>query len=483
MTKTLPAIQADAPPVVRDYRLIALIIASALFMENLDATVLTTALPTLARDFGVTPPAVSVTVTAYLLALAVFVPVSGYMADRFGARNVFRSAILIFMAGSLVCALAPSLLTIAVARFVQGMGGAMMVPVGRLVLLRSVEKNEFVASQAWLLMPGLLGTILGPPVGGFIVTFLDWRWIFWINLPIGAVGIYLIGRFIPELRSSTSRRFDGTGFVVSGLALSALMFGFELAGPAHEPHLGWPLILLGAVMVVVYLWHSSRSSDPILDLSLLRIPTFRLAMIGGSLTRITQGAQPYLLSLMMQLGFGFTAFQSGAITLATALGTFAMKSQVVRILRHLGFRNGLVLMGLLGGCTYAACGFFQPGWPVSAMFCVLVLAGFFMSFQFTAYNTIAYDEIPADRMSSATSFYSTFQQLTLSLGICTAATVLQLMAAREGSEDPDFTDFSLAFWVVTGISLCSFFANIRFHPQAGAELARRSANASSTPAG
>ena len=452
------------------YRLTALIVACALFMENLDATVLTTALPTMAHDFAVRTPQISITITSYLLAIAVFVPVSGYMADRFGAQNVFRGAILLFMTGSLACAVAPSLGAIALARFAQGVGGAMMVPIGRLVMLRSVAKQDLVASQAWLLMPGMLGTILGPPVGGFIVTFFDWRWIFWINLPIGAAGIWLVGRFIPDLRGGGVPLFDELGFALSSVTLGALMVGFELAGPAGDARVGWPLIAVGAAGGLLYLRHARRRVDPILDLSLLRIATFRLSMVGGSLTRITPGAQPYLLSLMLQLGFGFTAARSWTITLATAVGTFAMKGFVVRILRVLRFRTAMTAMGVLGAGTYAVCGMFRPSWPVPAMFAVLVLAGFLLSFQFTAYNTIAYDDIPAERMSAATSFYSTIQQLSLSLGICTAATVLQVTSAVEQLREPGLPEFSIAFWVVTGISLCSIFANMRFHPQAGAEL-------------
>ena len=223
-----------ATPPRQGYRLISLIIASALFMENLDATVLATALPTMARDFGVHPAELSVTVTAYLLALAVFVPVSGFMCDRFGARNVFGGAIVTFMAGSAACAISPTLETIAIARFVQGIGGAMMVPVGRLVMLRTVPKRDFVAAQAWLLMPGLIGTIAGPPVGGFVVTYFDWRWIFWINLPTGLCGLLLVWVNIPNFKQEGRRRFDTLGFLLSGIALGALILVSNLPGQAAK---------------------------------------------------------------------------------------------------------------------------------------------------------------------------------------------------------------------------------------------------------
>jgi len=452
------------------YRLVALVIASALFMENLDATVLATAIPTMAHDFHVRAPQMSVALTAYLLALALFIPASGHAADRWGAKNVFRAAIGVFMTGSLACAVAPNLPVMAAARFAQGIGGAMMVPVGRLVLLRTVSKRDLVTAYSWMLIPGLVGQISGPPIGGFIVTYLHWRWIFRINLPIGAAGILLVGRFIPDFREAAYRPFDFSGFFLAGIALSAALFGFETWGHGVQMRIAGPLLATALVFGLLYVRHAGRAAHPILDLSLLTVPTFRLSFIGGSLTRITQGAQPFLLPLMMQLAFGLNAAMSGLITLGTALGTFTMKGLVGPILRRLGFRNSLTLIGVLGACSYAICGLFRPGWSFPVIFGVLVVSGFLMSFQFTAYNTIAYDEIPPARMSSANTFYSTFQQLTLSFGICTAAATLHVSTALAGRSVPGFADFSAAFWVVTGISLCAFFANIRFDSQAGRQM-------------
>jgi EmrB/QacA subfamily drug resistance transporter len=457
----------DRPP---DYRIIAIIVASAMFMENLDATVLATAIPTMARDFQVRAPAMSVALTAYLLSLALFIPASGHAADRWGSKGVFRTAIGLFMAGSLSCALAPNLAIMTVARFAQGIGGAMMVPVGRLVLLRTVAKRDLVAAYAWLLMPGLMGQVLGPPTGGFIVTYLDWRWIFWVNIPIGAAGIYLVGRYIPDQRETTQRPFDLIGFVLAGISLSAALFCFEEGGHGGDLRVAGGLLAISVLFGALYVRHATRTAHPILDLSLLRVPTFRLSFIGGSLTRITQGAHPFLLPLMMQLAFGLKASQSGLITLGTSLGTFTMKGFVSHILKRLGFRKSLIVIGVLGAASYAICGFFRPGWPIPVIFAVLVLSGFLLSFQFTAYNTIAFDEIEPDRMSSATSFYSTFQQLTLSFGICVGATMLHVSTALGGRETPGFADFSVAFWTVTGISLCALFANVRFHPSAGRQM-------------
>jgi EmrB/QacA subfamily drug resistance transporter len=453
-----------------NYRIIALIIATALFMEALDATVLATALPTMARDFGVRAPEMSIALTAYLLALAIFIPASGTIADRFGSRDVFRSAIALFVVGSLSCGLAPSLPLIVVARFMQGIGGAMMIPVGRLVLLRSVAKQDMVNAMSWLIMPAMIGPLVGPPVGGFIVTYLDWRWIFWLNLPVGILGFLLVGRFIVNAREPHAAAFDPGGFVLSGLSLGCLLFGFEMASRSGEGRLAIGLLTIGALAGLLYLRHTRRHADPILDPALLAVPTFRLSVIAGSLTRITQGAQPFLLPLMMQLGFGLSAAQSGTITVATAVGSLIMKPFAPRILRRLGFRNGLTVMGLLATVGYATCASFRPGWPLPAIFAALLGCGFFMSFQFTAYNTIAYDEIDSPRMSKATSFYATFQQLTLSMGICLAATSLHVAMRLAGHDHPALGDFSVAFLTVTAVSLLATIWNLRFAADAGADL-------------
>jgi EmrB/QacA subfamily drug resistance transporter len=456
-----------------NYRIVALIIATALFMESLDATVLATALPTMARDFGVRAPEMSIALTVYLLALAIFIPASGTIADKFGSRDVFRAAIALFVCGSITCGLAPTLPVMIAARFVQGIGGAMMIPVGRLVLLRSVAKQDMVNAMSWLIMPAMVGPLVGPPVGGFIVTYFDWRWIFWLNVPVGIVGFLLVGRFIANMREPHSAPFDPRGFVLSGLSLGCLLFGFEMASRSGEGRLAAGLLTIGALAGALYLRHAHRHADPILDLALLRVPTFRLSVIAGSLTRITQGAHPFLLPLMMQLGFGLSAATSGTITVATAVGSLIMKPFAPRLLRRLGFRNGLTTMGLLATIGYATCAAFRPDWSLPAIFATLVACGFCMSFQFTAYNTIAYDEIDSRRMSKATSFYATFQQLSLSMGICLAATSLHVAMLTSGHDRPALGDFTVAFLTVTAVSLLATIWNLRFAEDAGADLTGR----------
>ncbi|PZU06885.1 MDR family MFS transporter [Sphingomonas sp.] len=454
----------------QNYRIVALIIASALFMEFVDATVLATALPTMARDFGVPAPTMSIALTSYLLALAIFIPASGVLADRYGSRVIFRAAILLFMVGSLACGQAPTLEIIVVARFVQGIGGAMMIPVGRLVLLRSVAKKDMVDAMSWLLVPALIGPILGPPLGGFIVTYLDWRWIFYINLPVGLLGFWLVGRFIANFREDHPPSFDVRGFFLSGISLGSLLFGFEMLSHPGEGRAALLLVAIGLVAGARYVAGAWRRKNAILDLGLLRDETFRLSVIAGSIMRITQGAQPFLLPLMMQIGFGFSAARSGSITVATAIGSLAMKAFAPRILRRFGFRRALIVNGVLAAAGYAVCGFFGPAWPLWGIFGVLVFAGFFMSFQFTAYNTIAYDGIDKRQMSSATAFYSTLQQLMLSLGICIGALALHGAMLARGHAAPAPADFSTAFWIVTGLSLTATFWNLRFSDGAGREI-------------
>ncbi len=461
---------ASAPAPARGYRVTALVVASALFMQQLDGTVLTVALPTMARDLGTPATSLSLALTSYLLALALFIPASGTLADRFGSRTIFCGAIGVFLIGSIACAQADSLATLVAARFVQGIGGAMMVPVGRLVLLRSVAKEDMVQALSWLVMPALAGPILGPPLGGLIVTTLDWRWIFYLNLPIGILGVVGAWLLVPDVRGDARIRFDRLGFVLSGVALGCLLFGFELSSRPGTGRVAVALLVAGVLLGAGYVRHAKRVADPILDPTLMRVPTFRLSVIAGSLTRITQGAQPFLLPLMFQLGFGLSAAKTGLITMAGAIGALAMKALAPRVLRRWGFRDSLIVSGIASSLGYAICAFFRPDWPIAVIVAMLGLSGFFTSFQFTGYNAIAYADVDATRMSAATSFYATFQQLTLSLGICTAATILELGTVAAGRGGPTLDTFSVAFLTVAGISFAALVWNRRFAEDAGADM-------------
>jgi EmrB/QacA subfamily drug resistance transporter len=454
--------------------LIPLIVACALFMENLDSTALATALPAIAASLGERPVELSLAITSYLFALAVFIPISGWVADRFGARRVFRLAIVIFVLGSILCGFSSSIWHLVLARTLQGMGGAMMVPVGRLVLLRSVAKADLVRAMAWLTMPALIGPMLGPPLGGFITTYLSWRWIFWINVPIGVLGIVLVSLYIPNLREERPPRLDLLGFLLSAVGLLGLVFGFETIGRDLVP---WSTALLllavGVAGIGLYVLHATRTLHPVIDLGLLGVATFRAAILGGSLFRIGIGAMPFLLPLMLQAGFGLSAFRSGLLTFAAAAGAMAMKLTAAPILKHFGFKRVLIATALISAAFIAVNGLFEPSTPHLLILCVLLLGGFFRSLQFTSINALAYADIERQWLSRATSFASMMQQLSLSIGVGTGALLLHVSVAARGAEHVAASDFAPAFFVVALVSALAVLAYLRLPPDAGAEVSGR----------
>jgi len=452
-------------------RTVSLIVASAMFMEQLDGTVLATALPTMAKSFHADPLHMNVALTSYLLTLAMFIPASGRFADRFGSRTVFRTAIGMFTLGSIACAQAPTLPLLVAARMLQGAGGAMMSPVGRLVMLRAVSKTELVSAMAWLMIPATIGPIVGPPIGGFLVTYLSWHWIFYINVPIGIAGIILVTLYIEEMREPVRTPFDLRGLVLAGTALASLMFGIEMASRGVGSGLVVAgLVTLGVASALSYGWHARRCPQPMLDFRMLRIPTFRFSVICGSLSRIAVGAMPFLLPMMLQLGFGLSALHSGLITFTSSVGSLAMRMVAPGILRRLGFRAVLSWIGMVATLLLALTAAFRPGWPLVAIYTILLLNGFFQSLQFMAYNTIAYADVPRPQMSTATSFYTTFQQMSLTLGIAVSATVLAASIRMMGHSAPLLSDFSVAFLTVSAISMLAPLLSLRLDPAAGAEL-------------
>ena len=356
-------------------RLVPLIVAVALFMENMDSTVISTSLPAIAADIGSSPLELKLAITSYLLALAIFIPASGWMADRFGARTIFGTAIVVFMVGSIGCAFSQSLAHFVVARFFQGMGGAMMSPVGRLVLIRTVGRQNLVNAMSLLTMPALIGPMLGPPLGGFITTYATWHWIFLINLPIGLLGIVLVTRYVENVRADHVEPFDFPGMVLVGLGVGGLAFGLTVTGIAFVPRsIIVVLILGGGAATYAYIVHSRRVPAPVIDLSLFKLPSFRAGVGGGFIFRVGAGALPFLLPLLLQIGFGRTPFQSGLITLSTAAGAMMMKSAVPCVLRQVGFRNTLTWNALVASAMLVACAAFTATTPVAAMVAVL-LAG------------------------------------------------------------------------------------------------------------
>ena len=449
--------------------LIPLVVACALFMENMDSTVLATALPAIAVSLGVNPLRLNLAITSYLLSLAVFIPISGWVADKFGARTVFRAAIVVFTAGSVLCAFSASLAGFVGARVLQGMGGAMMVPVGRLVLLRLIPKSQLIQAMAYLTVPALVGPIIGPPLGGFITTYFSWRWIFWINVPIGILGFVLVTIFIEDVREERVPPLDLLGFVVLAFALVGLIFGFETVGRGLvPPTVAFSALGIGAVCTILYVIHARLSAHPVIKLALLRYPTFRASMTGGFLFRIGIGAIPFLLPLMLQIGFGLNPFHSGLLTFAAAVGAMTMKVTAAPILKRFGFRRVLIGNAVLSSAFIAVYGLFQPDTPALLMLAFLLLGGFFRSLQFTSMNILAFADIPREEMSQATSFSSMAQQLSLSVGVGVAALVLHV--AVGGAALPSAGDFLPAFFVVGGIAALSIFAFLRLPRAAGAEV-------------
>lgn len=460
--------------VSRQTRLTAVIVASALFMQNLDSTVIATALPTMARAFGYDPVRMNVALTSYLLSLTVFIPASGWVADRFGTRNVFRTAIVVFTTGSILCGLSETLPALVAARVLQGAGGAMMVPVGRLLLLRTAAKSELVAAMAWLTVPALLGPVVGPPVGGFIVTYFNWRWAFFINIPVGIAGLVAVTIFIQDFREGPRGAFDLRGLLLTGGALICLMFGLETVARGLVPWV-WTvgMIAAGLCLAFVYHLHARRTAVPLLDFTLMRLPSFGLSFSAMMLFRTGIGAIPFLLPMMLQVGFGDAAAKSGLITFASSAGALVMKPAAQYALRLFGFRDTLIWNGLLSGVLLMACALFRPTWPAAAIYAVLLTGGFFRSLQFTAYNTLAYADVPRPQMSAATSLYTAGQQLAATIGVSVGALALEVARTLAHHAAPENSDFSAAFVVVAVMSLAAAPIALWMPRTAGDELTGR----------
>ena len=456
---------------VRDHRSIALIVASALFMQNLDSAVLATALPSMARDLHEDPERLGAAITSYLVALTVFIPFSSWIADRFGAKRVFMLAILTFVFASVLCGRSQGLGELVAFRILQGFGGAMMVPVGRLLLLREIPKKDMLSAMAWLTMPALLGPVTGPPVGGFLTDLFSWRAVFWINVPIGLIGFALVAWKIPHVAPTKPGPPDLVGLGLIGAALALVMFGLETVGRHVVPAgVSWAGLVLGVVAGGLAIRHCRRVARPALDLSLFSIATFRDPAVAGSIFRSGAGAVPFLIPVMLQIGFGMSASQSGMVSFATALGAFAMKPLVRPLLRRTGFRGALMANGVVAALGIAALSLIGPTWPSIAIFVLLAAGGLARSLQFTALNTLAFAEVPTERMSAATALYGTLQQLTPALGVVLATTTLEVSSAMAGRVNLLPIDFSRGFLVAAAVVLLSVPLHARLAADAGEEV-------------
>jgi EmrB/QacA subfamily drug resistance transporter len=450
--------------------LIPLIVSCAFFMENFDGTVITTALPAIASSFGEDAVTTSRGITAYLISLAMFIPISGWTADRFGIRTVFRLAIAVFTLASLLCGVCTSLPEFIVARSLQGMGGAMLVPVGRLAVLRSTKKSEFVQAMSFVTTPALLGGVLGPALGGFLTTYVSWRSIFLVNVPIGLLGIVLVSIFFEDHREQRPQPFDWRGFCLVGVSVATIMVALELMTQGAESRLFSASILgLGVVFALLAQAHVRRHAHPVIDLSLLKIMTFAKSVGAGSLFNIAAAGVTFLLPILMQVGFGMTAFKSGMLTLTWALGALVMKATAPRILRRFGFRAVLAANGIITAAAGIACSLFVDGTPALIIAVVLLIFGVSRSLQFTALNAIAYANVPNERMSSATSFASMCRQLCNAGGVAGAAIILQISVATRAAE-LGVPDIRIALVTISAAALVSGLLFLGLDRAAGGEV-------------
>lgn len=455
-------------------RLVPVVVACPLFLQNLDTSVMATALPSIATALQVEPLRLNLAITAYLLSLAVFLPLSGWCAERFGARRVFCCAIAFFTMGSALCGLAHSLYELVLYRIVQGLGGAMMVPVGRLILLRSVPAALMVSAMVWFTVPPTIGRMLGPVVGGAIVSYTSWRWIFLINVPFGLLAIALALVFLDkESGPRAPQPFDAVGFVLLALGLTALLGAVETAGKALVADwIGWLAAAIGVAALALYVWRSRRIAHPLIDLTILRHRTYRASIIGGTPLRIAIGASPFLLPLMLQLGFGLSPLASGLLTVATAIGSLATRVVMTRVIRNVGFRRLLTGTTVLTSLCYASYSLFTPATPHPLIFATLMLGGLVNSMGMVALQTLGFSEIPKPRMSHATTLNSTAQQLSLSMGVLLGASLVSAAAWWRGGDAAHLAarDFSPAFLCVGAITMLSLLWFTRLAPDAGAEL-------------
>ena len=454
---------------------IALLVAVTFFMENLDATVIATALPQMASDFGENPVSLNIGISAYLLAVAVFIPLSGWVADRFGARQVFAGAIGLFTLALWLCGLAPNLETFVAARVLQGIGGALMVPVGRLVVLRTTEKQDLVKMLAVITWPGLVAPVLGPPIGGLIVTHLAWPWIFYLNIPLGLLAMAAAWWLIPATRSGDARRFDLLGFVFLASACAAWLIGLEMLGSlgAGSLRAGAALVALGGLLSWLAIRHCQRHPAPLLPLAALSIATFRASIVGGTLFRLSISALPFLIPLLLQVGFGLSAVDAGLLVLAIFAGNLAMKPFTTGLLRRYGFRRVLLVNGLIGvGCILACLGL-QQGMPWYWMALVLFVGGLSRSMQFTTYNAVGFSEVPKQQMGEASTLFSMFFQLAMALGVAVVALLLRVSMMVRGAEGGmTVSDFH---WALLGVALIASVAlvdAVRLPGNAGEQVLR-----------
>jgi len=467
---------SNAPVPMGLSKLAPVAIASALFMEFIDSTALSTALPTLARGFHVDPVHLKLALTSYLLALAVVAPAGGWIADRFGARRVFLSAMGVFLLGSICCGFSRTLPELIAARILQGCGGAMMVPVGRLMIVGSTPKAQLVSAMAWFTTPALVGPLVGPPIAGFVLGVADWPWIFFINIPVGLLGMLAVARLAPNLKRPHPGRFDTAGFMLAAFAISSLVVMAETIGMGLLPlvfEIGLAGLLIGAGYL--FLRHVRRVNNPILDIGLLKHHTYRASLAGGTLVRLGVGATPFLTPLLLQVGLGWTPVKAAFVTISIGFGAMSARTMTRRIIAKLGFRSVLLASGFGAAILSTLPGFFRPATPIWIMVGVMYLSGVVRSTQFISANTIAYADIPAHEVTRASTLASVVQQIGLSLGVSFGALMLTITRGGGGALTPE--RFTLPFLMIGASTLMAQPIYAALNKNAGAEISGRAASA------
>jgi EmrB/QacA subfamily drug resistance transporter len=448
------------------------LIAGAFFMENLDGTIISTALPQMARSFHVGAVNLNIGMTAYLLTLAVFIPISGWVADRFGSRSIFASAIAAFTLASLLCGASRTLTQFTLMRILQGIGGAMMVPVGRLIVLRSTPKDQLTQAIAYITWPGLTALVIGPPLGGFITTYASWHWIFFLNLPLGILALVLALLWIENVRTDEKHSFDWLTFLLAGFASTGAVYAMEKLG-GEGVHWQTPSIILalslfsGTLAIVVA---RRKPATSLIDLESLKLKTYSLSVYGASAFRVAVSVLPFLLPLMFQITFGLNAFRSGLYLLALFAGDLSMKAFVIQILRRFGFRRVLIINGVITAASMALCATLSHITPTVLILVILFFHGACRSMQFTCMTTLAYTEIPPARMSRANGFLSAVMQLSMGMGVAVGAITLRLVAHAHGHSAavPQLRDFHLAILFMSVLALGPVFDSLGLPRNAGA---------------
>jgi EmrB/QacA subfamily drug resistance transporter len=400
------------------------VVATALFMEQLDATIVNTAIPSIAASLQVTPLSLKSVVTSYILSLAVGIPVSGWIADRFGTRKVFGTAIAIFTLASVLCGLSLNAPMMTAARLLQGIGGALMMPVGRLAIIRTFPKNELLAAMNFVIIPALIGPLLGPTLGGLIVHWLSWRAIFFVNVPVGMVALFLVIRYMPDYHGHERRPFDVIGMILFSCGTALLSWLLEIFGEhTLDPSTAFVMLAVSVALLAAYAWHASGIEFPLLRLSLFRVRTFRVSVLGGFVTRLGVGGLPFLLPLLYQIGLGLPAWKSGLLMMPTALAAMGMKLVSTRLLGKFGYRQVLIVNTVFIGITIGLFATVTPGTPLALIVTFGLMQGFFNSLQFSSMNSLAYADIAANDSSMASTISSSFQQLSMSFGLATGSLI------------------------------------------------------------